>query len=79
MESDGTGLGARATMVLDGFTSMGRAAVASTGTHTSSKIHGMRDSLTSASIIALTTQFSSGRFLSHPRCPKSEPDFLIMH
>lgn len=70
MVSGGTGPGVSTTTALDGFTSMVRVVVASTGTHTSSKTHGMRDSLTSGSIIALTTQSSSGRFLSHLRCLK---------
>jgi hypothetical protein len=67
MESGGTALGVSVTMVLDGFTSMGRAAVGSTGTHIPSKIHGMKDSHTMVSITALKTQSSSGKFRSHRR------------
>lgn len=60
-------------MVPDGFTSTGRAAVASIGTHTSNKIHGMRGSHTSVSTIAMTIQSSSERFLNHP----TWSDFLV--
>lgn len=66
METAGIVLGVRVTMDLDGFTSMERAAVGSTGTHISKKIHGMRDSHTLAFITALTTQFSSGKFGNLP-------------
>ena len=67
MESSGTAPGVSATMVLDGFTSTGRAAVGSTGTHMPSKIHGMKGSPTLVSITALKTQSSSGKFRSHLR------------
>lgn len=64
MGNDGTERGASNTMVLGGFISMEGAAVGNTGIHTFRKILGMRDSLIMDSIIALKTQFNSGKFQS---------------
>ena len=73
MEKGGIEHGVKATMALDGFTNMGRAAVESTGTHMHNKIHGMKDTLTTVFITALKTQSSCGKFRSHLRC--HEPRF----
>ena len=70
-EKGGIEHGVRATMALDGFTNMGRAAVESTGTRMSHKRHGMRDTRTTVFIIALQTRSSCGKFRSHLRTEMS--------
>ena len=76
MESAGIEHGVSNTMVLDGFTSMGRAAVGNTGIHMYSKILGMRGSLTMVSITAMKTQSNSEKSGSHLRCRNLNPFFL---
>lgn len=58
MVNAGTGPGVKAIMALDGYTSMERAAVANTGTLTSNKTHGMKDTHIMDSTIALRMQFN---------------------
>lgn len=58
MVNAGTGLGVKAIMALDGYTSMVRVVVANTGTLTSSKTHGMKDTHIMDSTIALRMLFS---------------------
>lgn len=65
METVGIAPGAKVTMVLDGCTSMARAAVENIGILMYNKILGMRDSHIMVSTIASITQFSSERSRTH--------------